>query len=254
MSIRHQIWSWQNTRREVVKISYMEEVFQRAERHFTSLQAQIGWLASFDQRGGNAYEKEAVLAAEQLQNALDIQKATDSASSSELIKLRSEAQSISIVKVRNRTLEDIRDREESLLKQKGSLETLYRNKIKSADTIDELEVIASEFEDELDSKQVNRLKENIAQKKKDIRRAEHEERMKAQEEAAIERKKREKAEREAKRDAELKAEEERKEEARRIQREGQARKEAEREAERELQRAIEREERKIAEQIARGEL
>ena len=44
--------------------SYMEEVFQRAERKFTNIDAQLGWLSSFEDKPGNDYEKDAVKVAE----------------------------------------------------------------------------------------------------------------------------------------------------------------------------------------------
>ena len=62
-------------------MGYMEEVFQRAERMFPDIEAQIGWLSSFKEKKGNAYEKAAVAVASNLQESLDITeraKSTDS--------------------------------------------------------------------------------------------------------------------------------------------------------------------------------
>ena len=54
--------------------SYMEEVFQRAERKFTNIDAQLGWLSSFEDKPGNDYEKDAVKVAEVLQKGIEITK------------------------------------------------------------------------------------------------------------------------------------------------------------------------------------
>lgn len=50
----------------------MEAIFERAERKFTNIQQQLGWLSSFKDRPGNAYEKDAVLVAEDLQRGINI--------------------------------------------------------------------------------------------------------------------------------------------------------------------------------------
>lgn len=71
---------------------YQEEIFQRAERQFRTMDAMLGWLSSFKEKPGNAYEKDAVLVAEELQTSIEItQKARESRSPKELLTLSTEA-------------------------------------------------------------------------------------------------------------------------------------------------------------------
>lgn len=52
---------------------YAEEIYDRAEKQFSSVEAQIGWLASFEEKTG-AYAEDAVFVASKLQESKEIEK------------------------------------------------------------------------------------------------------------------------------------------------------------------------------------
>lgn len=73
----------------------MEEIFQRSEKKFSSIEEQIGWLSSFDEKKGNAYEKDAVKVATELQRSIQIvNEAKSSSSVKELDDLSVEANNL----------------------------------------------------------------------------------------------------------------------------------------------------------------
>lgn len=78
-------------------MGYMEEVFQRAERQFTSVQSQIDWLSGFERKKG-AYSKKAVEVRDELVRATTIKQELNNikktASYDELRELKNDAQSL----------------------------------------------------------------------------------------------------------------------------------------------------------------
>lgn len=228
----------------------LEDLFSRVERSGnTSYDEIVDWLSDRGRKNKNSFRNIGAILAEPFGIREEIKRVTDYP---EAVKLKREAQSMAIkdqktIKLANDKVNEL----ESKQKQKGNLETLYRNKIKAAKTASELDTILSEFEPELDNKQVNRLKENIAQKKKDIRQERARELEQQQKKAKEERIRIEKEEKEAMQKAKIEAELERKRQANEIRLAAERRKEEERQAARELQKEIEKEERRIAEQIAR---
>lgn len=87
----------------------MEAVFERAERQFSTIDQQIGWLSSFKDKPGNAYEKDAVKVAEQLETAVELTNRAESANSLSVLKsLSSEANNLKFGK--DEPLSTINDR------------------------------------------------------------------------------------------------------------------------------------------------
>jgi len=74
---------------------YSEEVYRRAEKQFKNVEEMIGWLSSFKEKQGNAYEQDAVLVAEDLQRGKEISReAEESNSLIQLNNLSSEANNL----------------------------------------------------------------------------------------------------------------------------------------------------------------
>lgn len=218
---------------------YEEEIYERFERKFSSVQAQISYLASFDQKGGNEYERDAVAVAEQLQIAQEIKSEVGSASKTRIVQLQDRANEISLRGVKSSILDEIRERESQLLRESGKVETIYRNEIRSADTRDELQDVLNKAESKLSDEAYSRLKQNANQRLGQIAKEEKQEAHKALM-AKQEKDREEREEREEKQEAEQKRKEaedraERIAEANRIREEALERKQLARELARELE-------------------
>ena len=99
---------------------YEESVYGRSEKQFRTVEEQIGWLSSFEEKPGNEYEKDAVKVAGELQRSLDmISEAESSTSLDELDNLSSEAKTLKFNEekplevVKNRITEVISDKIET---------------------------------------------------------------------------------------------------------------------------------------------
>lgn len=230
-------------------MSYMEEVFERAEKQFKNTDEAIEWLSSFGGKGGgNAYELAAIKVGGELRDSLEItSEAKKSTSLSELQNLSLKASKLKFN--RDEPLGAINERiaiiekqeAEQKLKESGKLETLYRNKFREANTVSDVNEILSEAKRELPDSSYNRIKENADQMNRKLKQEAHQELMDRQQKEKEERLAREKLEREEQR---LKAREEyetKRQESIRIQQE------------RELAKRIEKEERRIAEEVAQNE-
>lgn len=205
-------------------MSYMEEVFQRAENKFSSVQQQLGWLSSFDARKGNAYEKDAVKVAEELSSFIDLKDKIKRAKPSELPSLQNEANSLGIKKLKNEVTDLIKDRGSKLSQESTKVSSIAQNRMKAATNQVEIDNILDETEPDLSEKEYNRLKSNANILKKELRQKAHEELLQRQAEEKAAREEREAREEKEKEEAEYQAEKERVAEANRIRIEGERRK------------------------------
>lgn len=219
---------------------YEEDVYSRAEMKFRSLDAQIGWLSSFAERKGNAYEQAALSVAEDLQIAQNVQSQIKSAKMLELERLEQQAGEISISKIRNPILREIKERKSEITGEfqriERETEKKYKSQIEEATTIAGVQAILSNAERDTISKTFNRINSEGQRRIKEIRKEQAKELQQSQQKAREERLKQEKIEREAERKRKLEELEAKRaeENARREERQAEIAREKEREAEREL--------------------
>lgn len=221
-------------------MGYMEEVFQRAENKFSTLDAQIGWLSSFAQKKGNAYERDAMAVASDLERAREIKRQIATAKMLELDRLEDSAGQITLSKIQKPILSEIKSRRQEIQKDFDRIEKQsedkFKSEIKSATTIPAVQSILDKAERDTIPKTFNKINDAGQRKIKEIRRDEAKERERQLKEAKIERMKKEKEERELEKQRKAEEYQERRAEVnrRREEREAEIAREKERRAEEEL--------------------
>lgn len=239
-------------------IEAMDDAYKRAERKFRNINDQISWLGSFGATGGgNVYEQAALKVAEDLQLTQDIKNNIDEIKTIEkLNQYEQQVDRIELTKIKREAQGRIEDRrrylESNVEKVFKQTEQEYKQKIKQADSPEEVNKIISEAKKTVGvpQKVLNKLEQEALKQNKELRKEAAKEKEKRDQELSRLREEAKKAEKEAKKETQLQVEKERKAEANRIreEREAEIAREKERQAERDLRLA----ERKAQEAIDRA--
>jgi hypothetical protein len=93
-------------------MGYMEEIFERAERQFSSVNAQLAWLSSFErpERGANEYTMAGVAARDELLSYVKIKDDVRMATLNNIYDLEKDAREISFGNLRDDALGSVNEK------------------------------------------------------------------------------------------------------------------------------------------------